>query len=506
MYTIFVDIMGFIPEIVLGGSILSLLAFAVFLKEDLQEHIFFARLMFGIFGSLGAVILVQNLHPLFLFNSLFITDAYTLFIKFFILSVTFLIYSFSFAAFKVEKIATIELSVFILMILLGMFVMISSNDFMSLYLGMELQNIALYVLIAFKKESLKNNEAAVKYFILGALSSGILLFGLSLIYGAVGSLNFQDIYHIIKIICTSSSDAFNSYLVWGGVLGFLFVFSAFLFKLSIVPFHMWAPDVYEGVPLPMAAFLALVPKIVILSVIMRAWAIGFSESIIYIEASIFKIFPVLIMGAALLSIAGGTFGALAQSNLKRLLAYSGISHMGFILLALSLGSYEGLRAALIYLFSYVIMGIGLFSCLCALRYAPGQSRIGIIKDISDLKGLSKTHPKMALCLTLLIFSFTGVPPLIGFFAKLYLILSLLEKEFIGISIYVGLASVVAAVYYLRMVKYIYFEDSETSFEVAYPFSFTAPLFLSMGNVLFFFLHSKPLLWCVSFVTQSLLRR
>ena len=501
MKTIFTDMLCFIPEITLGGLVLIFLGLAAFLKKEVQKDILFGKAMFGVLGGIGALVLMQDIFPFYSFNGLFISDSYTLFMKFFILSITMCVYSFSFSSLKIEKILRIELYVFIFMALLGMFIVIGSNDFMSFYLGMELQNIALYVLIAFKKDSLKNNEAAIKYFILGMVSSGIFLFGASLLYGAVGSLNFQDMSYVFKLFLDPSFDA--SYVLWGAVLGLLFIFSSFLFKVSIVPFHMWAPDVYEGIPLPIVAFLSFVPKVVILSVILRLWVLFFPMSEIYRTSSILKIFPSLMMGAALLSIIVGVFGAFGQSNIKRFLAYTGISQMGFIVLGISLGNYSGINAALIYLVSYIIMGVGFFACLCALRYPPGFSRIGIIKDLSDLKGLSRVHPGISLSLALLMVSFAGLPPLIGFFSKFYLLLSLVETGFVGIAIFGGLSSVISAVYYLKIVKYLYFEEADISLEVVSPLSFLIPLFLSLGGTIFFFLYSKPVLWCVSFIMKNL---
>ncbi|HQS83832.1 MAG: hypothetical protein B7Y25_02750 [Alphaproteobacteria bacterium 16-39-46] len=505
MGTILRDLLCFIPELTLGGLILIFLGGAVFLKKETQGSVLFGKVMFGVLGMVGILVLLQNLEPLYIFNRLFISDTYTIFVKVLVLSITICIYSFSFSSLKSEKVIGVELYVFILMALLGMFMVIGSNDFLSFYLGMELQNIAFYVLVSFKKDSLKNNEAAIKYFILGVVASGIFLFGASLLYGAVGSLNFQDIGNVLGASTLESSSGIP-YALFGAGVGLLFIMVSFLFKVSIVPFHMWAPDVYEGSPLPIVAFLAFAPKVVILSVILRLWALLFSETTVFVASSVLKVFPPMIMGASLLSIIVGTFGAFGQSNIKRFLAYTGISHMGFVVLGISLGNYSGMHAALVYLLSYIIMGIGFFASLGALRYPPGFSRIGIVKDLSDLKGLSKTHPGMSFSLAILMISFAGLPPLIGFFSKLYLLLSLIETGFVGIAILGGLSSVVAAVYYLRIVKDLYFEDAEVSLEVVTPLSFFIPLFLSLGGTVFFCIYAEPVLLYVSILMKMLLGR
>ncbi|MBS0185338.1 MAG: NADH-quinone oxidoreductase subunit N [Proteobacteria bacterium] len=497
MGNVLTDIVCFIPEVALGTLILIFLTGAVFLKKEIQEGVLLGKLMFGIFAGIGGLVILQSLHPLYIFNDLFVSNTYTTCIKFLVLSITICVYAFSFSSLKIEKILGIELYIFVLMALLGMFVMIGAYDFMSFYLGMELQNSALYILIAFKKESLKNNEAAVKYFILGVVASGIFLFGASLLYGAVGSLNFQN-------ICNIFVSSHVSYVRWGGCIGLLFIIASFLFKLALVPFHMWAPDVYEGIPLPIVGFLALIPKMVILSIILHLWILLFPIKTIPMELDALKIFPPLLKVASLLSILVGTFGAFGQLNIKRFIAYSGISHMGFIVLGIVLGNYNGMYAAIIYLLSYLIMGVGFFSCLCALRYPQGFSRLGIIKDLSDLKGLSKTHPSMSFMIALLMISFAGLPPFIGFFSKLYLLLSFIESGFIGVAIFVGLLSIIAAVYYLRIIKYLYFDETEVFLDVVCPFSFFVPVLISLAGTVFFFLYSKPLFWCVSFVMKALL--
>jgi NADH-quinone oxidoreductase subunit N len=349
---------------------------------------------------------------------------------------------------------------------LGMMIMISANDLISLYVGLELQSLVLYVLAAFRRDDVKSSEAGLKYFVLGALSSGMLLYGASLIYGFAGTTNFTVLAQEMSKISTLSI---------GFLTGMVFVICGLAFKISAVPFHMWTPDVYEGAPTPVTAFFALAPKVAAMALFVRFLAYPLNGR--------WDLWGDIISVLAAASLIVGAVAALRQTNIKRLLAYSSIGHMGFVLLGIAAGNNQGIQGIVLYLAIYVLMSAGTFACVLAMR-RQGQ----LVENISDLAGLSKTHPWMALMLLILMFSMAGIPPFAGFFAKLYVLLPAIQAHLYLLSVIAVLSSVVSAYYYLRIVKLMYFDvpmqpldkgmDSELSFIM------TACSFIISGFVLF----------------------
>ena len=361
------------------------------------------------------------------------------------------------------KIFKIEYPILILSSVLGMMIMISSNDLIVFYMGLELQSLALYVLATFNRDQLKSSEAGLKYFVLSALSSGLLLYGCSLIYGFTGSTNFN-------VISTQFNT--NEYAI---TFGIVFILVGLAFKISAVPFHMWAPDVYEGSPTSVTLFFTMVPKIAALTVFIRFLYVPFLNLIDQWQ-----------MILVFLSIASMLFGAIAaigQKNLKRLIAYSSISHMGYALAGLTTGTNQGIQSSIIYLIIYLIMNLAFFSCLFMLK-----RKDKFYENIEDLSGLSKKHPILALSFLIILFSLAGIPPLAGFFAKFYIFMAVIQKEMYFLAIVGLLATVIAAFYYLRVIKIIYFDPEQEKFDTSMSLGLKLTLILSTTAILMYFLN------------------
>ncbi len=333
---------------------------------------------------------------------------------------------------KTFKIFKIEYPILILSSVLGMMIMISSNDLMVFYMGLELQSLALYVLATFNRDQLKSSEAGLKYFVLSALSSGLLLYGCSLIYGFSGSTNFD----VIANQLTSNEYALT--------FGIVFILVGLAFKISAVPFHMWAPDVYEGSPTTVTLFFSMVPKIAALTVFIRFLYVPFLNLI--------DQWQMIIVFLSIASMIFGAIAAIGQTNIKRLVAYSSIGHIGYTLAGLATGSNDGIQSSIIYISIYVVMNLALFSCLLMLRRNDQY-----YEDLDDLSGLSKNHPVLSLSLLIILFSLAGIPPLAGFFAKFYVFKAVIEQSMYFLAIVGLLSTVIAAFYYLRIIKIIYFD-------------------------------------------------
>ncbi|HSO43762.1 MAG TPA: NADH-quinone oxidoreductase subunit NuoN, partial [Rhodospirillales bacterium] len=378
-------------------------------------------------------------------------------------------------------VARFEFPVLILLATVGMMLMVSANDLISLYLGLEMQSLALYVVASFQRDDQRSVEAGLKYFVLSALASGMLLYGSSLIYGFSGTTNFDAMAGVLAAGDTVSL---------GPLIGIVFILSGLAFKISAVPFHMWTPDVYEGAPTPVTAFFAVAPKLAAIGLLMRAMMEPFGDWVAQWQQVI-----VLISIASMLL---GAFAAIGQSNIKRLMAYSSINNIGYALIGLAIGNEEGIRAILIYMAIYVFMNIGAFTCILSMR-RRGQMVVGI----NDLSGLSKSNPMMALALAVFMFSLAGVPPLAGFFGKLYIFLAAVHAEFYTLAIIGVLSSVVAAFYYIRIVKVMYFDDAEEGLDRRMDGP-TAMVMAGTGVlILLFFLIPGPLLVQAQAAAQSL---
>lgn len=362
-----------------------------------------------------------------------------------------------------------EYLVLVLFSLLGMMLMVSANDLLSLYVGLELSSLPLYVLASFSRDTLKSTEAGVKYFVLGALASGMLLFGASLVYGFAGSTNFDALARLFA----------TSVISKGVVFGMVLIIVALCFKVSAAPFHMWTPDVYEGAPTPVTAYFAVAPKVAAIALFVRLLIQPFFH--------LFHDWQQVIVFVSVLSMLVGAFGALTQSNIKRLLAYSSIGHVGYALMGLAAGSIDGVSGIIIYLALYVVMSIGAFACILMMQ-KDGK----LCENISDLTGLARARPGMALALAIFMFSMAGIPPLAGFFAKMYVFLAAVHAGLIMVAIIGVLSSVVACFYYLKVVKVMYFDDATSQLDKAAPIVLNAAMALCAVVITLFFVYPTPL--------------
>jgi NADH-quinone oxidoreductase subunit N len=353
---------------------------------------------------------------------------------------------------KEERLLKFEFPVLVLFATIGMMMMVSANDLISLYLGIEMQSLSLYVVAALRSDSVKSSEAGLKYFVLGALSSGLLLYGASLIYGFTGSTTFPQIAAVLQDTGTNI----------GFIFGLVFVVAGLAFKVSAVPFHMWTPDVYEGAPTPVTAFFAAAPKVAAMALFVRVTLGAFP--------AITSDWQQIIIFISIASMALGAFAAIGQSNIKRLMAYSSIGHMGYALVGLAAGSEDGARGVIIYLAIYLVMTLGTFACILSMR--RGES---MVEDISELAGLSQNNLPMAFVLAMLLFSLAGIPPLAGFFAKFYVFLAAIQAGLYPLAVIGVLASVVGAYYYLNIVKVMFMDEPADKFEPMPP-----PLKLVLG--------------------------
>ena len=370
-----------------------------------------------------------------------------------------------------------EYPILILLATIGMMIMVSANDLIAIFIGLELQSLTLYVLAALNRNHLASSEAGLKYFLLGALSSGLLLFGLSYIYGFTGNTNLN----LISTTVTSGNI--------GLIIGIVFVCSGIAFKVSAVPFHMWTPDVYEGAPTPVTAFFALAPKVAAIALAVRFLIVGFSD--------IAFDWQQIIIFLSIASMVFAAFAAIAQKNIKRLMAYSSIGHVGYALIGLACGTPQGISSLVIYLSIYLIMNIGVFSFILSMK-----NKGEYYENISDLSGLYKTHPYYSVVITILMFSLAGIPPLAGFFGKFYIFIAAIESNLLLLAIVGILASVIGAFYYLRIIKVIYFDESKNSFDGFNHRSLGLLTHPSAILILIFCLYPLPLIKISTYATSS----
>ena len=459
------------PEIFLSLSIMFLLILGVFKKNSskLIQNISLIVLLITAVVVFNETLGVKQT---LLFNGSVVIDYLSSFMKIVTLLAAFLVLVISSNYLRSFKIFKIEYPILILSSVLGMMVMISSNDLIVFYMGLELQSLALYVLATFNRDQLKSSEAGLKYFVLSALSSGLLLYGCSLIYGFTGSTNFNLI-----------ADQLNSdqYAI---TFGIVFILVGLAFKISAVPFHMWAPDVYEGSPTSVTLFFTMVPKIAALTVFIRFLYVPFLNLI--------EQWQMILIFLSIASMLFGAIAAIGQTNLKRLIAYSSISHIGYALAGLATGSNDGIQSSVIYITIYVLMNLGLFSCLLMMKRNNEY-----YEDIEDLSGLSKNHPLLSLSLLIILFSLAGIPPLAGFFAKFYIFKSVLEQSMFFLAIVGLLSTVVAAFYYLRIIKIIYFDKEKDKYDTDHSLWLKFSLTVSTILILLYFIFPSQLIEVVS---------
>ncbi|MET4632674.1 NADH-quinone oxidoreductase subunit NuoN [Kaistia defluvii] len=434
----FPSLMPFLPELTLAVGALVLLMIGAFGGERMTSLVTTLAVLLVLVAGL---VLVFKAEDGVTFNGAFVLDPFARFMKLLALAGSGFAIIMSTNYTKREKIARFEYPVLILLATLGMMLMISANDLIALYLGLELQSLALYVVAASNRDSVRSTEAGLKYFVLGALSSGMLLYGISLIYGFTGHTQFQG-------VATALSAGPISV---GVVFGLVFVIAGLAFKVSAVPFHMWTPDVYEGAPTSVTAFFAAAPKAAAMALFVRVLVGALGPA----TADWQQVITFIAIASMIL----GAFAAIGQRNIKRLMAYSSIGHMGFALVGLAAGTEAGVQGVLIYMAIYVAMTLGAFAVILFMR------RQGtMVEDTSDLAGLSRTHPVVAFIFAMILFSLAGIPPLAGFFAKFYVFLAAIEANLYVLSVIGVLSSVVGAFYYLRLVKIMYFDEPAGAFE------------------------------------------
>ena len=466
-----INIQFVFPEIFLSLSIMFLLIFGVF-KKNSSKLVQSFSLVVLIITAVITFNETMGISEFKLFNESVIIDFLSSFMKIATLLSAFLVLVISSNYLKISQIMKIEYPILILSSVLGMMIMISSNDLIVFYMGLELQSLALYVLATFNRDQLKSSEAGLKYFVLSALSSGLLLYGCSLIYGFTGSTNFDLISEKLN-----SSD-------YALTFGIVFILVGLAFKISAVPFHMWAPDVYEGAPTSVTLFFTMVPKIAALTVFIRFLYVPFLNLI--------NQWQMILIFLSIASMLFGAIAAIGQTNLKRLIAYSSIGHVGYTLAGLSTGSNEGIQSSVIYFIIYIVMNLGLFSCLLMMKRNNKY-----FENLDDLSGLSKNHPLLSLSLLIILFSLAGIPPLAGFFAKFYIFKSVIEQSMYFLAVVGLLSTVIAAFYYLRVIKIMYFDDETEKFDTDHSLWLKFSLTASTLLILIYFIFPSELVEVVS---------
>ena len=431
------DLLPIAPEILLAVGAMVLLMIGVFSGDDIAPTITGASI--GLLAG-AILILLFSSGRYEIFDGAFVLDGFARFMKIATLIGSAFAIAMSVGFAKAERFERFEYPILIVIATLGMMMMISANDLISLYLGLELQSLSLYVIAAIHRDSARSTEAGLKYFVLGALSSGMLLYGASLVYGFTGHTGFEG-------IATALADGRST----GLVVGLVFILAGLAFKISAVPFHMWTPDVYEGAPTPVTAFFAAAPKLAAMALLVRVVIEAFEP--------VTQDWQQVIVFVSILSMALGAFAAIGQRNIKRLMAYSSIGHMGYALVGLASGSHAGVQGVLVYLVIYLAMTLGAFACILAMR-RRGES----VEDIDSLAGLMRNQPLVALLFAAILFSLAGIPPLAGFFAKYYVFIAAIEAELYALAVIGVVSSVIGAFYYLRIVKIMFFDEPADHFE------------------------------------------
>jgi NADH-quinone oxidoreductase subunit N len=464
-----------LPEIILAVGAMALLMLGVYRTPRTETLIDVLSIILLIVAGVAVVLLPGG--KLIGFGGSFVVDDFARFLKILAIAGSAAAILMSIDYDRSENQQRFEYSVLIVLSTLGMLMLISAADLIALYLGLELMSLPLYVVAASHRNSLRSSEAGLKYFVLGALSSGMLLYGASLVYGFTGTVSFSGIAH-------SAAEAGT-----GLVFGLVFLFAGFCFKVSAVPFHMWTPDVYEGAPTPVTAFFAAAPKVAGIAMFVRVAVMAFP--------GITTQWQEIVAFVSVASMLLGSFAAIGQRNIKRLMAYSSIGHMGFALVGLAAGTSEGVQGVLVYMAIYITMTLGVFAVILSMRRAGGM-----VESIDQLAGLARTHPGMAFAMAMLLFSMAGVPPLAGFFAKFYVFLAAIKAGLYVLAVIGVLASVVGAYYYLAIVKTMYFDEPAEGF-VGMPAALKVVLGVCALFNIVFFIYPAPLVGVASAAAQSL---
>tara|TARA_B100000029_G_scaffold515491_1_gene622729 strand:+ start:2384 stop:3796 length:1413 start_codon:yes stop_codon:yes gene_type:complete len=458
------------PEIFLSLSIMFLLMIGVFKKNS--EKIVYNISVITLIILLALVINLFSINETFVFNESYKIDILSSFMKSLTIIAAIFVMISSSTYLSSLNILKIEYPILILSSILGMMIMIGSNDLIVFYLGLELQSLALYVLASFNRDNVLSSESGLKYFVLSALSSGLLLYGCSLVYGFSGTTNFT-------YIANSSTN-----IEYGVVFGLVFIIVGLAFKISAVPFHMWSPDVYQGSPTAVTLFFAALPKVAALTVFIRFLYTPF--------VNLIDQWQTILVFISIASMVFGAIAAIGQSNLKRLIAYSSIGHMGYALAGLASGTNQGIQSSVTYISIYLVMTLAFFSCLFMLR-----KKNEFYEMIEDLSGLSTNHPLLSISLLIVLFSLAGIPPLAGFFAKFYIFMAVIEQSMYFLAIVGLLSTVVAAFYYLKLIKIIYFDKPKEKFETDHHLGLKVTLAISTGILVLYFIYPGLLIDLVS---------
>lgn len=459
------NLVPLLPEVFLALSAMGLLIVGVHFGNESTKVVSW----FAAAAAFVTIMILLNMpmEDTLAANGLFKLDIYASVLKIIILIGVIASIALSVRYLIQQGVSRFEYPILILLSAVGMMVMVSANNMLALYVGLELQSLALYVLAAFNRNSLRSSEAGIKYFILGALSSGLLLFGISLIYGFTGSIDFAVLQATLGAADT---------VAFGVTFGLVFILAGLAFKISAVPFHMWTPDVYQGAPTSVTAFFAMVPKIAAMGLLMRLLFEPFGA----LAEQWVQIIYFICVGSMVV----GAFAGIAQTNLKRLLAYSSIGNMGYALIGVVAGSEEGVSAVLLYLLIYMVMTAGVFAIVLTMRRNDLP-----LEKISDLSGLSQHSPALAYCMAILMFSMAGIPPFAGFFGKLAVFNAAVEAEYYVLAVVGVLTSVIGAYYYLRIIKVMFFDEAADAYDAGFPFARKIVLTLSVLFVVCFIL--KP---------------
>ncbi len=459
-----------VPEIFISIAIMFLLILGVYKKNS--SILVYNLSTISLIVLLALIYNLSSISDTSLFNGSYKIDKLSNFMKFLMISSGIFVMLTSSKYLQINKLNKIEYPVLVLSSILGMMVMISSNDLIVFYMGLELQSLSLYVLASFNRENLLSTESGLKYFVLSALSSGLLLYGCSLIYGFSETTNFN-------IILDNSNE-----IQYGLIFGVVFIIVGLAFKISAVPFHMWAPDVYQGSPTSVTILFAILPKIAALTVFIRFLYVPFINMI--------DQWQLIIVFLSIASMIFGAVAAIGQTNLKRLVAYSSIGHMGYALAGLATGTNQGIQSSITYMSIYLVMNLAFFSCIFMLRKNDDY-----YEKIEDLSGLSKNHPILAFSFLIILFSLAGIPPLAGFFAKFYVFMSVIDESMYFLAVVGLLSTVIAAFYYLRIIKIIYFDPEKQKYETNHPLGLKITLILSTLFIIVYFIYPSGLTEIVS---------
>ncbi|KZL21863.1 NADH-quinone oxidoreductase subunit N [Pseudovibrio axinellae] len=477
------DLMPALPEILLVLGALALLMVGAFGGEKSTPLV--TGICVALLTVAGLILLVSP-HYGTTFNGAFVQDAFSQYMKVLVLIGSGFAIAMSVAYARSQNFDRFEYPILIVLATVGMMLMLSANDLISMYLGVELQSLALYVVASINRDSVRSTEAGLKYFVLGALSSGMLLYGMSFIYGFTGHTDFVGIASALTdeqasrgLVFGIAGPLIDERASLGVVFGIVFMLAGIAFKISAVPFHMWTPDVYEGAPTPVTAFFAAAPKIAAFGMLVR----------VLIEAlgDVTTDWQQIVVFISIASMGLGAFAAIGQKNIKRLMAYSSIGNMGYALVGLAAGTQAGVHGLIVFMTAYLAMTLGAFACILSMR-----RKEGMVEEISDLAGLSKTNLPMAMLLAVIMFSLTGLPPLIGFFGKFYVFIAAMEAGLVPLVVIGLVASVVAAYYYLRVIKVMFFDEPTGEF---LPMSGEMKIVLGLSSAVvgLFFIMPEPIM-------------